>query len=563
MSGRFKLGALAVSALAAGALWVPVTALAGHGQPARRADVRHPAIRHVLAISVDGLHQSDLAWYVRNHPNSELAALAGGGAEYANAQTQIPSDSFPGTVGEFSGGDPRVTGVYYDDTYNHALLPPGTTKCTPGLALGSPVIYDSPLDQNVNALDAGQGLSGLPGSILKMTGSPQSLLIASGLPVDPKTCTPVYPHQYLRVNTVFNVAHDHGLRTAYSDKHPAYEILNGPAGNGIDDLFTPEIDSIALEPNGTPYPGDIAWTGDNAATMQYDSYKVQAIVNEIDGYDHSRSEQVGVPAIFGMNFQTVSTAEKLPTSDGLTGGYYPGTDDPAPLLQRALNYINDQLARIDNELRARHLWDSTAIILTAKHGQSPQNPDDLTRIDDGPIIAAINAAWTQAHPGAAALVAANTDDDAMMLWLSNRSHEATSFVKRYLLSHTATGNTAAGGSRTLASSGLVRVYAGRGAARYFGVPKGDPNHPDIWGVVQHGVVYTGGTGKIAEHGGADPEDRDVPLVVYAPAVVDPSVVSASVETTQIAPTILRLLGLDPQSLGAVRIEGTRVLPGLS
>jgi arylsulfatase A-like enzyme len=297
--------------------------------------------------------------------------------------------------------------------------------------------------------------------------------------------------------------------------------------------------------------------------MQYDSYKVQAIVNEIDGYDHSRSEQVGVPAIFGMNFQTVSTAEKLPTSDGLTGGYYPGTDDPAPLLQRALNYINDQLARMDNELRARHLWDSTAIILTAKHGQSPQNPDDLTRIDDGPIIAAINAAWTQAHPGAAALVAANTDDDAMMLWLSNRSHEATSFVKRYLLSHTATGNTAAGGSRTLASSGLVRVYAGRGAARYFGVPKGDPNHPDIWGVVQHGVVYTGGTGKIAEHGGADPEDRDVPLVVYAPAVVDPSVVSASVETTQIAPTILRLLGLDPQSLGAVRIEGTRVLPGLS
>jgi hypothetical protein len=563
MSGRFKLGALAVSALAAGALWVPVTALAGHGQPARRADVRHPAIRHVLAISVDGLHQSDLAWYVRNHPNSELAALAGGGAEYANAQTQIPSDSFPGTVGEFSGGDPRVTGVYYDDTYNHALLPPGTTKCTPGLALGSPVIYDSPLDQNVNALDAGQGLSGLPGSILKMTGSPQSLLIASGLPVDPKTCTPVYPHQYLRVNTVFNVAHDHGLRTAYSDKHPAYEILNGPAGNGIDDLFTPEIDSIALEPNGTPYPGDIAWTGDNAATMQYDSYKVQAIVNEIDGYDHSRSEQVGVPAIFGMNFQTVSTAEKLPTSDGLTGGYYPGTDDPAPLLQRALNYINDQLARMDNELRARHLWDSTAIILTAKHGQSPQNPNDLTRIDDGPIIAAINAAWTQAHPGAAALVAANTDDDAMMLWLSNRSHEATSFVKRYLLSHTATGNTAAGGSRTLASSGLVRVYAGRGAARYFGVPKGDPNHPDIWGVVQHGVVYTGGTGKIAEHGGADPEDRDVPLVVYAPAVVDPSVVSASVETTQIAPTILRLLGLDPQSLGAVRIEGTRVLPGLS
>ena len=562
MSGRFKLGALAVSALAAGALWVPVTALAGHGQPARRADVRHPAIRHVLAISVDGLHQSDLAWYVRNHPNSELAALAGGGAEYANAQTQIPSDSFPGTVGEFSGGDPRVTGVYYDDTYNHALLPPGTTKCTPGLALGSPVIYDSPLDQNVNALDAGQGLSGLPGSILKMTGSPQSLLIASGLPVDPKTCTPVYPHQYLRVNTVFNVAHDHGLRTAYSDKHPAYEILNGPAGNGIDDLFTPEIDSIALEPNGTPYPGDIAWTGDNAATMQYDSYKVQAVRNWIDGYNHSRTQKVGVPAIFGMNFQTVSTAEKLPTSDGLTGGDLPGTNTPGPLLQRALQYINDQLQAMDDEIHSQGLADSTAIIVSAKHGQSPQDPNQLTRIDDGPIMDGVNAAWAATHPGAAPLIAAGTDDDAIMWWLSDQSQAAARFVKHYLWTHTATGNTATGGSRTLEHSGLVKIYAGKAAARYFGVPISDPRHPDVWGVVQVGVVYTGGKGKIAEHGGSNPGDRDVPIVVYAPGAVGSGVFGDWVETTQIAPTIMQLLGLDPRALQAVQIEGTQVLPGI-
>ena len=59
----------------------------------------------------------------------------------------------------------------------------------------------------------------------------------------------------------------------------------------IDDLFTPEIDSNALEPDGNPYPGEISWTGDNAATMQYDSYKVQAVLNEIDGYDHSRQDQ--------------------------------------------------------------------------------------------------------------------------------------------------------------------------------------------------------------------------------------------------------------------------------
>ena len=50
----------------------------------------------MLLISVDGLHQSDLEWYVQNHPNSVLARLARGGAEYSNAHTSDPSDSDPG-----------------------------------------------------------------------------------------------------------------------------------------------------------------------------------------------------------------------------------------------------------------------------------------------------------------------------------------------------------------------------------------------------------------------------------------------------------------------------------
>jgi len=83
----------------------------------------------------------------------------------------------------------------------------------------------------------------------------------------------------------------------------------------------------------------------------------------------------------------------------------------------------------------------------------------------------------------------------------------------------------------------------------------------VFGRVQVGVVYTGGT-KIAEHGGDNPADQDVPLVVYAPGSVPPARVHASVETTQVAPTILRLLGLDPGALRAVQIEGTKVLPAI-
>jgi phosphoglycerol transferase MdoB-like AlkP superfamily enzyme len=104
---------------------------------------------------------------------------------------------------------------------------------------------------------------------------------------------------------------------------------------------------------------------------------------------------------------------------------------------------------------------------------------------------------------------------------------------------------------------------GAGAAAFMGVPDGDPRHPDIIGIAQHGVVYTGGTSKIAEHGGDDPQDRNVPILVVLPGQARGTTISTPVETTQIAPTILTLLGLDPGELQAVQIEHTPVLPGIA
>src|SRR5215469_10611319 len=386
----------------------------GGGKPSR--------IQHVLLISVDGMHQQDLTWYVKNFPNSTLASLDRRGIEYSDARTPFPSDSFPGMVGQVTGGDPRVTGIYYDDTWNHDVFPAGTTNCS-GPVPGGEAPYTEAIDIDQTRLDAGQGLAGLPGSILMMTSNPLKVINPAALPVNPATCKPIDPNQYLKVNTIFNVAADHGLRTAWSDKHPAYQALSGPSGNGPSDYFTPEINSDALG-----FPAGEDWTQDNAATMQYDSYKVQAVLNWIDGLDHSGQNHVGVPAIFGMNFQTVSTAQKLPTSDGLTGGYLPGGKVPGPLLVRALNYINAKVGAMVAEIRAQGLAGSTAIIISAKHGQSPRNPNDLARVPDGPIIDGINAAWKAAHPGAGDLVIFATNDDVMQLWLSDRSQAAADFA---------------------------------------------------------------------------------------------------------------------------------------
>ncbi|MFH9347784.1 alkaline phosphatase family protein [Kitasatospora sp. NPDC017646] len=519
-------------------------------QAAAAEEGRGAHAEHVLLVSVDGLHQSDLARFVAAHPQSALARLVRGGVEYTHAGTTNPSDSFPGMVAQLTGGGPGTTGVYYDDTYDAALLPAGTTDCK-AAEPGAEVDLTEDLDRNQDSIDAGQGLAGLPGSILKMTGRPQTLIDPAKLPVDPRTCRPVQPHSYLQVNTVFEVARQAGLRTAWSDKHAAYDILNGPSGEGIQDLFTPEINSKA-----TGYDGD--WTKDNQATEQYDAYKVQAVLNEIDGYDHGRAQQVGTPAVFGLNFQSVSTAQKLKSSEGLQGGYV-GKGVPGPLVEKNLEFVDRQIGALTDELRKQHLDGSTTVILSAKHGQSPIDPTALNRIDDGPLLEGLDTAWKAAHPGAGDLVAHAVDDDGVLLWLNDRSTAATGFAKDYLLAQNGNGVDIDGKARPFTESGVQKVYAGAAAADYFHVEPGDARVPDVFGVAQYGVVYTGGS-KIAEHGGAHADDLNVPLVVSGAVTPDGVRHDEKVETKQIAPTILKLLGLKPNALQAVREEHTRVLP---
>ena len=141
--------------------------------------------QHVLLLSVDGMHQSDLAGYIRTRPDSPLAMLVGRGISYTNAQTPVPSDSFPGLLAQVTGGHPRTTGVYYDDSYAHDLLEPGTTNCA-GAKPGGTVSFTG-LDKDLTKIDGGQGLTNLPGGVLQMTGTPTEVIDSAKLPVDPPT----------------------------------------------------------------------------------------------------------------------------------------------------------------------------------------------------------------------------------------------------------------------------------------------------------------------------------------------------------------------------------------
>ena len=479
---------------------------------------------HVLLISVDGMHAVDLQNWIADpaHSTGAFAQLAQHGTVYQNAFTTAPSDSFPGMIAQVTGGTPRSAEVFYDDSYDRTLFAPGS-QCQG--APGTETNYAENIDKDSTVLNGG-GTLGDPLSQIDLTKLPLSN--ASG------TCQPVLPHQFIRVNTLFEVVRAHGGYTAWADKHPAYEILNGPSGTGVNDLFTPEIDSLIPVAGNTTKSNTASFT----ATRNNDEIKVQAILNEIDGRDSTGAKQAPVPTVFGMNFQAVSVGQKLATSGlldpaGLVGGYTDARATPGNALTIQLAYVDDALGRMRTALQQQGLLDSTLVIVSAKHGQSPIDPS---------LRQAVSGAPFAQTPG----YAFNNADDIALIWLTPQTRDANlAAASAYLQSQAEPLKL-----ESLGGPDQLRLY--------YQDPATDSRTPDFIASPQHGVIYTSGT-KLSEHGGLSNDDRNVALVVSAPGIQG-GVVQDMVETRQIAPTILRALGLKPRELQAVRLEGTKTLP---
>ncbi len=191
---------------------------------------------------------------------------------------------------------------------------------------------------------------------------------------------------------------------------------------------------------------------------------------------------------------------------------FPARSSRAPSTTSTLS-----LAAWSRTIHKDGLADSTTIIVTAKHGQSPQDPNKLVTVQDGPIISAINAAWAQTHPSNTKLIVAGTDDDLWQSYLSDNSQAACDFVKSYLWNHTAQGVDVNKNPVTVQHSGLAQIWAGADAAKFFGVSVDNGHYPDVFGKVQVGIVYSGPT-KLAEHGGMNTGDRHVLMVVSGPGI---------------------------------------------
>jgi len=474
-------------------------------------------VKHVLLISIDGMHASDLQHFIAQYPNSVLAGLAKQGIDYTNAFTTEPSDSFPGMVALATGGTPAVTGVYYDDSYDRLLAAPGTHCAT----LGTRVLYNEGVDRP----DAeGHGV-----------------MDPAKLPLDPRTgCVPVFPHSYLRVNTLFEVVRAAGGYTAWTDKHPTYDILNGPSGRGVDDLFVPEIGSNYEGLSTKRGPGI---TSSLTKTEDYDDMKGLSVINEIEGKTHDGSASAPVPNVMGFNLQELNIAQKL-------YGYKNANADLTPGVEEAMRHSDALIGRLVDALAKQDLRNSTLIIVTAKHGNGPTNPALLQKISPKKLAQVID----DAMPGALAHM---TPDDGVLVWLKGGAD-----ASNHVASEAQTAHVVAALRANAKVLGIADVLSGSRLAMRFASPQYDSRVPDLIIIAHDGVIYTSPkSGKLVEHGGFHDDDRHVGLLVSNPQLANSgSHPRSQVSLTQVAPTILSVLGLSPRSLQAVAEQGTKDLP---
>ncbi|HEY5138156.1 MAG TPA: alkaline phosphatase family protein, partial [Methylococcales bacterium] len=335
---------------------------------------------------------------------------------YSNAKTPANSDSFPGLLALVTGGSPNSHGLFYDVSYNRNIYDPSNTTCSG--QPGNMQVFDETIDSYA-----------------------QNVSLNS---IDPRTlpryinehgqCVPRYPHNAIRTNTIFEVVKEEGGVTAWTDKHPAYDLVNGPSGSGVDDLYTPEITNV----------GGFDSTGSVVCTGQNDDLKVNAILNQIKGLSHDGTQKIGVPAVFGMNFQAVSVGQKLakdnkdnscsadtdPNINQQPGGYKDGSGTPTPVLAYGLKKTDDSLGKMIQALKKANIYESTLVIVTAKHGQSPINPMLVNKPGHfADLVANLPDAGT--NPAAIAIANANAcgtgacgfvqDDDVALIWLQDQS----------------------------------------------------------------------------------------------------------------------------------------------
>jgi Type I phosphodiesterase / nucleotide pyrophosphatase len=442
----------------------------------------HPAQR-VIVLSIDGLHAFDLQQWVTDHPSSALALLSRQGVTYTNAH--LPwDDPAVGLLAFSTGGTPLSTGVPAARFFDRKLSPAGSSCGHVGARIDLATMLTKPASGS-NGLVAAQ---------------------------DPEHgCKRVAPHELLRVNDIFELVTGQGGRTAWAGNSAGLvDLLRGPSGKGLTEAVN--------------FPD-----GEGSAAAAADAFRMVAVLHWIDGEGSSGHKDAGVPELFGMNFSAFAEAQRHSL------GYTDDLGTPSAELAASLKRIDEAIARMMDELKTRHLFGSTWIIVTATYALSPADGRPRHYIGSEGLRGALTAAGIQPLE--------MTTDGVALFWLRD-------------------GSEAMAAAGILAESrtklGIQAIETSRFLQLYIESPD-DPRRPDLLLQPIPGVIWRDGTDNAVL--GLTDDATHVALLVSGTGLTgraDPT----PVPTSQTAALLLRALGMEKQDLTALHREHSPALPGV-
>ena len=327
-------------------------------------------------------------------------------------------------------------------------------------------------------------------------------------------------HLELRVNTMFEVVHEKIGPTAWAgESAQTSELLSGPSRTGVDEVC----------------PIDLSVHADEVRTVQ--------VLNLIQGMGCSGTTSRPVPLLFGMSLTAIAQIQE-------TAGYLNALYTPSPALAQVFDRTDVRITRILNALKAQHLYDSTWIVVASPYGQSPVAPHQHRSLPLSRIESVVNAVDPK-------LLAHIAGGGSVMLWLND--HAKANEIATALNAH----------SRELR---IASIHVGRDLELTLNSAARDPHMPDIILESQPGFrwVYSGkdapfvqdrSAATIAGYGGWSDNDTHVALLISGAQLTarsDPTLVP----TTQLAPLLLRALGMEKFDLQALHMEHSPALPGI-
>jgi hypothetical protein len=307
---------------------------------------------------------------------------------------------------------------------------------------------------------------------------------------------------------MFEVVHEKVGRTAWAGESAELtDLLRGPSAQGLDE----------------------------ACVYALDSQRVEAVLRWIDGKRCDGQSDASVPALFGLSLTAVSEAQRSP---GM--GYIDALGTPSAGLATAFASVDGDVARIVQELKLRRLYDSTWIFVTSAYGQSPMDRRQRRQIP----LARLRAVADALQPG---LVLHLSGGDVAMIWLRDPVR-AAAVAKAY--------------SDQARELGIQTVLTGQALTLTLNAPAKDSRMPDIVLEPKPGVIWSlPGDPALASFGGPADEDTHVALLVSGAQLTgrfDPT----PVPITQLAPLLLRSLGMEKFDLKALHLEHSPALPGI-